>query len=352
MVTSGIIQKLSARNSVVFFTSQYKGMKSEEAHKNLKIIRRGSIFTVYIHAFAYMLRNRDFDFVIESVSTVPFFSSILFGDRSIIIPHHLMGRLVFGELPFYKAIFAYTAEKLIPLLYRKSQFIAVSKYVSKVLSKMGIPKERIHIAHPSTSRMFDTLCNRKSYSKFSNPTVLVISRLVRYKRVGLLIKLFSRLPKRIGARLIVIGSGKERKKLEKLASKLGVQNRVDFVGSVSEERKIYFLRKSWVFAFTSRIEGFGIIAVEAQKCGVPVVAFGVGGIPEAVKNRYSGFVIDEGDEEDFVDKLAMLLINKELREKMSHNAIRNSKKFIWTEIPNMVCKIISQKGPAQSTGPR
>jgi len=342
VVTENVVEGLRRHNTITFFTSYFPGAKKSEKQHNLKIIRRGSIFTVYIHAFLYVLRHRrDFDAVIESVSTVPFFIPLIFNRTSIIIPHHLMGRLVFNELPFYKAIFAYAAEKLIPVLYKNSYFIAVSKRVADEFYMNRIPKDHVFITNPGISFRYEKLYKYKKAEKFGVPTIITVSRLMRYKRVDMLIKLFSEVRKRVKARLIVVGTGNEEQALKALASRLGIRNDVVFKGYVTERRKVALLKKSWVFATASSMEGFGLSILEAEKCALPVVAFDIGGISDAVKDNYSGFLVKDGDCAAYIEKLLILLSRSRIRHAISKKAALYGSRFEAFGIPSAIASIIS-----------
>jgi hypothetical protein len=97
----------------------------------LEIIRRGSVNTVYFWAIAHMLKHRRrYDAVVESVSSVPFFSSLVFDRRKIfLIVHHVMGMEAFRTASPPKALVAYAAEKAIPSLYKGSVFLVNSNFV-------------------------------------------------------------------------------------------------------------------------------------------------------------------------------------------------------------------------------
>ncbi len=353
VVVDNIIEFLRKGNKITFFTSYFPGSRHIEQHGSLRILRRGSMFTVYLHALLYLLKNRrNFDAVVESVSTVPFFTPLVFNKKKVIIVHHFMGRRVFLELPFYKAFAAYIAEKLIPVLYKKSFFIAMSGSVAEELKNAHVRGVRISVCNPDASFRFNEMCKARHYKKFALPTIVTVSRLMRYKRVGLLIQLFSKLPKELGARLIIIGSGKEEHALKLLSKRLNIGNKIKFAGAVSEREKTKYLKKAWVFATASSMEGFGLSVLEAEKCGTPAVVFGVGGISEALRNNYSGFVVREGDYGSYVSKLHKLLADQELRSKMSANALVYGRKFNSAKLPKHIMSMIRhRKGLRRAQAP-
>ena len=314
---------LSKHAEVTFFTSDATG-KGNETKGTIKVIRRGSINSVYFRGLEHMARNRrKYDAVIESVSSVPFFSPLVFeSDRIFIIIHHLLRRKMFAVTNPVKAVAAYAAETSIPLLYRNAKFFVFSKFVRSQLESMGIRPGSIRLIS-----MYGPNVGRASAQKYREPTVITVGRLVKYKRTDMIIRMFAKLKVRVpSARLVVVGAGPEIGRLKRLAQSMGLGKSVRFTGFISEKRKMYELGRSWVFATASLIEGFGISALEAQMCGLPVVAFGNGGLNEAVKDGYSGFLLKEGDSAGFVSKLELLLEDPDGKlARMSRNAGRFTK---------------------------
>lgn len=334
-VVERLALELSKSCEVTLFTSRGMG-KTRERRGNLEIIRRGSINTVYFRAAAYLARNRSkYDAVIESVSSVPFFSPLVFDRRRIfVVIHHLMGRRVFRAVNPPKALAAYAAEKTIPLLYNGARFLVLSDFVRRQLVEAGIKPGSIYrIGGYSTPH------RRLRTAKSVKPTIISVGRLVRYKRNDMLIRMFAELRKNVhDAELVIVGDGPERRKLESLRNSLGLDDCVRFTGFLEESRKDAQVSRSWVFATASRIEGLGLSALEAEEMGLPVVAFGNGGLAEAVRDGYSGFVVREGDKKAFVNALYRLLggRGRRLLKRMSANAEKHADSFEKKEVRDVL----------------
>jgi glycosyltransferase involved in cell wall biosynthesis len=329
-VVENMLRGLSALgHEVTLFTSEFENCKKFEKTGHGTIIRKGSMNTVYLHALLYLLGHRkDFDFVIESVSAVPFFTPLCFdSNRIIIIPHHLVGKVVFEEVPFPKALLAYCAERSIPFVYRNAKFIAVSGPVKEDLSRFGVDPRRISVCYFGLSPLFKA----KRKRKFGKPTLVTVARLRRYKRVDLLLEMFKRVLEKVDSRLIIIGTGPELPSLKRKAKQLGISNKVRFTGFVDDAEKEDLLSRSWVFVTASEREGFGIGALESESSGTPVVAFRIGGLKDAIKDKYSGFLAQEGDADSFVRLTLRLLRDAQLRSRMSQNAARYSCRFERSE---------------------
>ncbi len=86
--------------------------------------------------------------------------------------------------------------------------------------------------------------------------------------------------------------------------------------------------QAWCFV-TSYNESFGLVAIEAQACGTPVVAARVGGLPTAVSDGVSGVLVDGHDPADYASALHPLLVDASSAEAMSHKAVRHAESFGW-----------------------
>lgn len=313
-------------HNITVFTSAYKNSKKEEKTSYGKIIRRGSINTVYIHAFLYYTKHhKDFDAILESVSSVPFFTPLYAHNKKlIIIPHHIMGKTIFKEIPLPNAIIAYSAEGLIPLVYRDTNFVVPSKAVGEDFKDLGVHPELV------TTSYFNTVLpgfKAMPVKKYKKPTIITVARLMKYKRVDLLLEILKEIVKKVDVDLIIVGSGKEENTLKEKAKQLGISRNVKFTGHISEMKKAEFLARSWIFVTTSEKEGFGISALEAEKCGTPVVAFNNGGLKEVVKDNYSGILIDNMDKKAFEKAIVRLLMDDSLRGRFSANSIAYGNSF-------------------------
>jgi N-acetyl-alpha-D-glucosaminyl L-malate synthase BshA len=133
------------------------------------------------------------------------------------------------------------------------------------------------------------------------------------KRVDDVIAVFSQLPK--DTQLALIGDGPERSRLERAVHDLGLADRVRFLGK--QLSFIEVLQSASVFLLTSELESFGLAALEALSCGVPVVATRVGGIPEVISDGGNGSLHDLGDVRGMAASVKGLLDDPALHARMS-----------------------------------
>jgi glycosyltransferase involved in cell wall biosynthesis len=116
-------------------------------------------------------------------------------------------------------------------------------------------------------------------------------------------------------RLVIAGDGKEREKLQQLANEL-VADRVLFLGKIARKDMYRYYSAADVFVFPGIRESLGLVFLEAQSCGLPVVAFNNAGVPEAVQDGKTGLLAPMYALEPFVDAVKRLLVDKNLRRQM------------------------------------
>ncbi|MBM4140036.1 MAG: glycosyltransferase [Nitrospira sp.] len=151
-------------------------------------------------------------------------------------------------------------------------------------------------------------------------------RLSSEKNIPFLLNAFSELRKTEKVKLLVIGDGPERDRLQALASGLGIKNDTTFVGF--QENPYKFIRRSDVFVHTCLVEGFGNSIIEAMACGVPVIAtdcpYGPG---EIIKNGENGILVPVNDIEALAKAIHVLLQDERRRKELSEKGFSRSLDF-------------------------
>jgi glycosyltransferase involved in cell wall biosynthesis len=138
------------------------------------------------------------------------------------------------------------------------------------------------------------------------------------------------------ARLEIVGDGPQRNMLKKLCEDLDITNKVTFHGYINQhsepEKYMNLLQSFDIFAILSVLdsETFGVAAVEASACGIPVIATRVGGLPEVVEDGVTGILVPASDSDKTAEALKKLLESKELRSSMGKNGrIKVLKQYDW-----------------------
>ncbi len=133
------------------------------------------------------------------------------------------------------------------------------------------------------------------------------------KRVPDTIRIFEKVQKEIPSKLILVGDGPDRSECERLTRQLELGDSVKFLGK--QEGLVEILSSSDLFLIPSQSESFGLAALEAMACGLPVISSSVGGLPELVKHNETGFIAEIGDV-DRMAKYALELLSNDKKYKL------------------------------------
>ena len=159
-----------------------------------------------------------------------------------------------------------------------------------------------------------------------NQKILIhISNFRKVKRVNDVIRVFSKIKKKIPIRLMMIGDGPERIEAEQLCRTLNVSEDVRFMGKVKSVKE--FLSISDLFILPSETESFGLVALEAMSSGIPVISTNSGGLPEVNIDNETGFLVNVGDLDAMVEKCLYLLSDEKKLTLFKENAYNHSYKF-------------------------
>lgn len=151
----------------------------------------------------------------------------------------------------------------------------------------------------------------------------------KVKRVGDVIKIFANIVKEIPAKLLMIGDGPERVRAEAQCRELGICDDVRFLGKLEAVEEV--LSVADLFIMPSEKESFGLAALEAMACEVPVISTNTGGLPELNIQGGTGFLSNIGDIEDMTRK-ALLVLDKDNLPRFKANALARAKEFDISKI--------------------
>jgi glycosyltransferase involved in cell wall biosynthesis len=144
---------------------------------------------------------------------------------------------------------------------------------------------------------------------------ITVGRLVRRKGLDTLLRALAR-PESSAIRLVIVGEGPERPALERLASELGLTDRLQFTGRVSEERKWQLLQVADAYLSATMHEGFGLVYLEAMAAGIPVITFDHGGQVDFLVEGETGFLVPSGDTEALAAAIGRLARSPEEARRM------------------------------------
>jgi glycosyltransferase involved in cell wall biosynthesis len=205
---------------------------------------------------------------------------------------------------------------------KAAAFIAVSHFIRRKLLEQNYPPEKIvqHYIGVDTAKF--TPIAKKPDRRY----LLCVGRHTEKKGIDTLLTAFARIARKYpDVSLIQVGAGSLTAKLKALARTHGIEDRVWFLGNQPHESVLHLMQGAEIFVLPSQTarngdaEALGIVFNEASACGIPVVSTLHGGIPEAVLEGETGFLVPERDDLALAGKLDILLSDRALGEQMGRN---------------------------------
>lgn len=185
-------------------------------------------------------------------------------------------------------------------------------------------------------------------SKFNKITdlkennLIFVGRMHECKKVDHLINIFYKL-NISNSKLFVIGDGEEFNNIKKLVSDLKLEDKVELLGFLDENEISKYLVKSKLFCMTSTTEGLPMVLLEAMSHGVPCIAYETkSGVKDIIDNNENGIIIYNRDEEEYINKLNLLMNDKKMLKNMSEKALKKAKSFSEKEIVKSWVNILSK----------
>ncbi len=337
-------------HEVTLLCSGYPGGAAEETYDHIDFIRRGSRMNfnwVTPRHFRRLTAGRVFDIVLEDINKIPFYLPLFTKLPLLAIVPHLFATTVFQEANPLLASYVYLMEKPVGLVYKNRPWMVISESTRDDLVARGIDPARIAVIHCGIDH--ELYAPNPEMERFVQPTILYLGRLKKYKSVDHLLQAAARLPEGIGDwRVVVVGEGDDRSRLEKITADLGLGRRVTFTGFVDAATKVNYLRGAKVAVCPSLKEGWGLTNVEANACGTPVIAANVPGLRDSVRDGKTGLLYPYGNIDTLAEQLTLLLSNQERWEQLSTGALEWAESFHWNEAAReteaLIGRVIEQAG--------
>jgi N-acetyl-alpha-D-glucosaminyl L-malate synthase BshA len=212
---------------------------------------------------------------------------------------------------------------------------AVSKYLKdKTISNYQIEKDIEVIYNFIDTEKYKRInvpeCSllRRNISKKGDKILVHTSNFRPVKRVDDVIKIFAKVREKVPSSLMLIGDGPERSACERLCRELGISEYVKFLGK--QESLVEILSIADLFVMPSQSESFGLSALEAMSCEVPVISSSVGGLPELNLHGETGYIAEIGDV-DRMAKYAIDLLTNEKKYKLFRKNARERAEYFNEE---------------------
>lgn len=191
-----------------------------------------------------------------------------------------------------------------PMLRRADRVLCVSQAVRSSLIERGVPAGNSCVVHPGVVPC--AMAERKP-----QPIVLSVGRLEEIKGHDVLLRAFARLtldPALASWKIVVVGDGRERRRLVALAHTLGIAHRCELAGAASAGQVQDALARASVFVLPSRSEGLPLGLIEAMMMGLPCIASNVGGVPELLEHGRDGWLVARDDVEGLAAQLRSVMV--------------------------------------------
>jgi D-inositol-3-phosphate glycosyltransferase len=216
---------------------------------------------------------------------------------------------------------------------------------SELVEQYHADPSRVYVVAPgvdlATFQPIDQAVARRQIGYEEGRLLLFAGRLERLKGVDVAIRALGLLRDRRhdDVRLLILGEDarngvadgeeSEKERLKAIATEAGVRDKVDFLGSVAHHELPYFYSAANAFVMPSYSESFGLVALEAQACGLPVVGSGATGLRAVVRDGVSGYLIDGHDPAAYAERIGRLLESPDLAHQMGRSGRLLAQRFSW-----------------------
>lgn len=309
-------------HDVTWFTSRPKDAAREEVYDGIRFVRAGGAYSVYIASAINYLKSSKHDIIIDAENGIPFFTPLYAKTPVVLLIYHVHTHVWAREANWLLSrLGSWIESRAMPYVYRRVPIVTISNSSAYMIDELFRQHEPISIVSSGVS----SPC--KPGTKASDPEIVYIGRLKRYKSVDVLLRAFSRLQD-LSLKLHVVGQGDDESRLKALACELRLKN-VYFHGYTQEKEKIRLLQHAWVAVNPSSMEGWGVTNIEANACGTPVVGADVPGIRDSIASGLSGFLVPYGDDRALAEALRKLILDEDLRNRMGNTACEWAEQFSW-----------------------
>lgn len=333
-----IFSRLARRgHRIILLASRARGQTRFEEREGFAIHRIGSRHTFNFHvprALPALLRKYRVDVVVDDLNKIPFYSPLFTKKRVVPMIMHLFRHAIYRETNPLAATYVFLTERIIPLCYPHSPFIAISRSTAEDLEAIGV-RNRIHIVHSGVLPVPSRACGVRQ-----DDLVVYVGRVKKYKSIDHFIDAVGLIRKSRRVRAMVVGDGDARQGLMDYAADHDIA--ITFTGFISEQEKSCIYQEARVVVQPSMKEGWGLTVIEAQAFGTPVVCADAPGLREAVVNGRTGYLYPYGDVETLAERIRILLEDDMTWRRFSRAATRWADTFSWDSSAERLEKILAQ----------
>jgi len=317
---------VKSKHKVSWLCPKFPNSKNRETIDGIDIVRKGNDHFVYFSAgLLFHKELKEADVIIDVENGLPFFTPLFTKTPKVLHIHHVHKDVWAKETRFPISLMGCILEnKLMPLLYKKVPVVTPSHSSARDIVEGRLTKSEPIVINPGVM-----IATTRRFQKTREPSILFLNRIKKYKGIDTLLLAIKQLKaENFTPTVFVAGKGDYLKQAESYAKSNNLSN-VKFLGFVSEEKKAELLQTSWLFVNPSFIEGWGIVNIEANRFGTPVIGSNVSGIRDSVIDNKTGLLFHYGNHDELASKIRHLLEDNKELSRMSEEARKWASCFSW-----------------------
>ncbi|MFW6724267.1 glycosyltransferase family 4 protein [Streptomyces sp. MAR4 CNY-716] len=288
------------------------------AYRDYRVVSAGGDAAHFLRARRALSRHvGGTDLLVEVCNGMPYLAPLWHSGPSLCLVNHVHTELWAMRYPGPLARLGRRLEHwALAGAHRGNLLVAVSSSTAAALRNIGVDPKRIRVVHNGVEDPGPLP------PKSPEPLFLAMGRLVEYKRIDLLLRLWERVRPVTGGRLVIVGTGPERGRLEAMAGP-----GVTFTGHVSEGEKHRLLASSWLLLHPSLVEGWGLVVTEAAVRGTPAIGFDIPGLRDSIRDGDTGMLAR--GESAFAAHWCSLALSEERRAALGTAARARATRLSW-----------------------
>ena len=312
-----------AGHEVTWFTSRPRGAPASDRIDGVRIVRRGTELTTRLAAPAFA-RQKAFDVIVEQVNTLPYFAPAWSRVPVVLWVNQLAREVWWYEAPWPAAAVGYVSEPVYLRAYRRVPVLTISDSTRGDLRRLGLRGEIDVMPMAVDTPAVEALAPRSLEGR-----LVAVGRLTPSKRYDDAIRALRILRNsHPAATLAIAGEGRDRERLERLSTELGLAGAVRLPGSVSHDEKTELLGTADILVGCSVREGWGLTVTEAARRGTPAVGYDIPGFRDSIDDGRTG-LLTAPEPAALASGVRRLLDDASLYRQLRETAWRRSLDLSW-----------------------